>query len=58
MAIPEMVLNPNPSSLLINKSIPVKRLKKPFPNGRGRINCTMAARNDRWRWLGRQFIVK
>ena len=34
------------------------RLKKPFPNGRGRINCTMAARNDRWRWLGRQFIVK
>ena len=34
------------------------RLKKPFPNGRGRINCTMAARNDRWRWLGRQFIIK
>jgi peptidoglycan/xylan/chitin deacetylase (PgdA/CDA1 family) len=34
------------------------RLNKPFPNGRGRINCTMAARNDRWRWLGRQFIIK
>ena len=34
------------------------RLMKPFPNGRGRINCTMAARDERWRWLGRQFIIK
>ena len=34
------------------------RLTNPFPTGRGRINCTMAANNDRWRWLGRQFIIK
>ena len=34
------------------------RLAEPFPTGRGRINCTMAADNGRWRWLGRQFIIK
>ena len=34
------------------------RLARPFPIGRGRINCTMAANGDRWRWLGRQFIIK
>ena len=34
------------------------RLNRPFSTGRGRINCTMAALNDRWRWLGRQFIIK
>ena len=34
------------------------RLDKPFPKGRGRINCTMAAPDNRWRWLGRQFIIK
>ena len=34
------------------------RLASPFPTGRGRINCTMAANGDRWRWLGRQFIIK
>ena len=34
------------------------RLRKPFPIGRGRINCTMAADDNRWRWLGRQFIIK
>ena len=34
------------------------RLEKPFPKGRGRINCTMAADNNRWRWLGRQFIIE
>ena len=34
------------------------RLERPFPAGRGRINCTMAANGDRWRWLGRQFIIK
>ena len=34
------------------------RLSKPFPLGRGRINCTMAANDNRWRWLGRQFIIR
>ena len=34
------------------------RLSEPFSRGRGRINCTMAAEDNRWRWLGRQFIVK
>ena len=34
------------------------RLSNAFSKGRGRINCTMAAQNNRWRWLGRQFIIK
>jgi len=34
------------------------RLSEPFPLGRGRINCTMAANDNRWRWLGRQFIIR
>ena len=34
------------------------RLNNPFLKGRGRINCTMAGKNNRWRWLGRQFIIK
>ncbi len=34
------------------------RLNGPFLKGRGRINCTMAGKNNRWRWLGRQFIIK
>ena len=33
------------------------RLSGPFLKGRGRINCTMAGNGDRWRWLGRQFII-
>jgi len=33
------------------------RLNGPFLKGRGRINCTMAGNKNRWRWLGRQFIV-
>ena len=33
------------------------RLNGPFLKGRGRINCTMAGNDNRWRWLGRQFIV-
>ena len=33
------------------------RLNGPFPKGRGRINCTMAGNDNRWRWLGRQFII-
>ncbi len=34
------------------------RLNRPFLKGRGRINCTMAGKNNRWRWLGRQFIIR
>ena len=34
------------------------RLEKKFPNSRGRINCTMATDNDRWRWFGKQFVTK
>jgi len=33
------------------------RLNGPFSKGRGRINCTMAGKDNRWRWLGRQFII-
>jgi hypothetical protein len=33
------------------------RLNGPFLKGRGRINCTMAGNDNRWRWLGRQFII-
>ena len=33
------------------------RLNGPFLKGRGRINCTMAGNENRWRWLGRQFII-
>ena len=33
------------------------RLNGPFLKGRGRINCTMAGIDNRWRWLGRQFII-
>ena len=33
------------------------RLSGPFSKGRGRINCTMEGNDNRWRWLGRQFIV-
>ncbi len=34
------------------------RLEKKFPNARGRINCTMAAKDGRWRWFGKQFVTK
>ena len=33
------------------------RLKKPFSPGRGRINCTLRANENRWRWFGRQFFI-
>ena len=33
------------------------RLSGPFLKGRGRVNCTMAGNKNRWRWLGRQFII-
>ena len=34
------------------------RLQEKFPKARGRINCTMAANNNRWRWFGKQFVTK
>ena len=34
------------------------RLSQSFSKGRGRINCTMFVKNNRWRWLGRQFIIQ
>jgi len=33
------------------------RMARPFPPGRGRINCTMPGPDGRWRWLGTQFYV-
>ena len=33
------------------------RLDKPFTPGRGRINCTMPTREQRWRWFGVQFYI-
>ena len=33
------------------------RFSKPFPPGRGRINCTMPAGDQRWRWFGLQFFL-
>jgi peptidoglycan/xylan/chitin deacetylase (PgdA/CDA1 family) len=33
------------------------RLAHAMPRGRGRINCTMPAENDRWRWFGMQYYV-
>ena len=34
------------------------RLPGPLPSPRGRINCTMPAGKDRWRWFGRQFLTR
>jgi poly-beta-1,6-N-acetyl-D-glucosamine N-deacetylase len=33
------------------------RVQTPFPKGRTRINCTLPAAENRWRWLGRQFYM-
>lgn len=33
------------------------RPSTPFPEGRGRINCTVPADGSRWYWYGRQFFV-
>lgn len=33
------------------------RLDIPFAAGRGRINCTLRAKGNRWRWFGRQFYI-
>jgi len=33
------------------------RFSRPFGAGRGRVNCTLAAGNGRWRWFGLQFYI-
>ena len=33
------------------------RLEKPFAPGRGRINCTLRAKDARWRWFGTPFYI-
>lgn len=33
------------------------RMAEPFPPGRARINCTMPGPDNRWRWLGVQYLV-
>ena len=33
------------------------RVSRPFQPGRTRINCTIPARDQRWRWFGMQFYV-
>jgi peptidoglycan/xylan/chitin deacetylase (PgdA/CDA1 family) len=33
------------------------RMPRAFAPGRGRINCTMPARDGRWRWFGMQFYI-
>lgn len=34
------------------------RFDKPFPEGRGRINCTLPAGQGRFYWFGNQFVVR
>ncbi|OAN49182.1 chitin deacetylase [Paramagnetospirillum marisnigri] len=33
------------------------RMSKPLPQGRVRLNCTVATLEGRWRWFGWQFVV-
>ena len=33
------------------------RLEKPFAAGRGRINCTLQAKGNRWRWFGTPIYI-
>lgn len=33
------------------------RMQRPFPSGRGRLNCTIPTLDGRWRWFGWQFYV-
>lgn len=33
------------------------RMTKPIPPGRGRLNCTVATLEGRWRWFGWQFVA-
>ncbi len=34
------------------------RFKRAFPPGRPRLNCTLPAKQGRWRWFGTQFLVR
>ena len=33
------------------------RISDAFPPGRARVNCTLPAEDDRWRWFGVQFFI-
>ncbi|MBL4791014.1 MAG: polysaccharide deacetylase family protein [Kordiimonadaceae bacterium] len=33
------------------------RFDRPFPKGRGRINCTMPAGKGRWYWFGQYYLI-
>ena len=33
------------------------RIADAFPPGRARVNCTLPAEDDRWRWFGVQFFI-
>jgi len=33
------------------------RIAEAFPSGRARVNCTLPAEDDRWRWFGVQFFI-
>ena len=33
------------------------RMREPFPQRRGRVNCTVPTADGRWRWFGIQFVV-
>ena len=33
------------------------RFDRPFPPGRGRLNCTLQDESGRWRWFGLQFVA-
>ncbi len=48
--------SPGEIQILNKKRIEV-RFKKPFDSSRGRINCTVPSENNRWRWLGMQYLV-
>lgn len=43
---------------LIGKHRVEVRFDKPFPEGRGRVNCTLPAKDGRWYWFGMSFFVK
>ena len=34
------------------------RFTRAFPPGRPRLNCTLPAKQGRWRWFGTQFLVR